>query len=508
MKKNVYTLLLLIAVLVGAGCRTTLFDDVVAEEREWQVPIGEARITMQKALKNFDERASLDVMTDGTLLMRYKGTYLSKSSSDVFAQFRNAAFPITSDSMGIPFTTQAGVRIESVDVKGGTLSWIARSPVSGFATVTFRIPHLKRNGVSFERVFDVSAFPTQGSLDMTGWRFERIANSDSMYFITSAYDFVNNRRVSMVNNMAITVQNYDFSLIKGILGRDTFDNPRDSIKIDFYEGWKRGTVRFENPSMTTTIENSAGTPVRAFAREMTVVTLDGRRLAAQSVLNAGVNLAYPSLNEIGQWKTTVIEMNKTNSNIADMINSQPVSVVYDIDGVSNPDTSVRAQNFLTDSSGIKMQVEMKIPVIGAAKDFEIRDTMNLDFSKVSDKVSWAEFKINADNGMPVDITLQGYFLNNNGVVLDSFFVKNATDSTSLRMILRGCPVDANGFPTARQKYTTKLMFDKARMPKVLTASKLAFKYGISTTNNGSQTVRLTNQQDVILQVGVRFGEIE
>ena len=100
--------------------------------------------------------------------------------------------------------------------------------------------------------------------------------------------------------------------------------------------------------------------------------------------------------------------------------------------------------------------------------------------------------------MPVDMALQGYFVNANGAVIDSFY-QNST------LVLRGAPVGADGIPTSIKSAESILKIDGDKLKKVMVATKLRTKLSVSTTNNGSIPVKLTSKQDVRVRIGVRFG---
>ena len=492
-KKSLYFLTVIILTLFG--CRVNPFNDLNTEgvHSDWAVPIIDSKKSFKDIISGFDKQAFLQIEPDGSLVLKYKGDYIARSSIDIFSSFQNAIFPITDTVMAVPLRLPKGVHVDFVDVKQGTMDWIMLAPNEPL-NVTLRIPQLTKNGVAFERNFPLTSFGYKGTLDMSGWHIE--SKNDSIYMYHDARK-ANGERVNLKGSGGLNIKDFQFKYVQGYLGVDTFDVPRDTINMDFFDNWKQGEVKFENPKLTVTLDNSFGLPVRAFSRVADVISVNGQRIALKSALNQGVDINYPKLNEVGQSKRTVVTFDKTNSNLAEIISQNPIAVDYDIDGVTNPDPLVQATGFLTDTSSFKLQVDMDLPIHGSAKNFVINDTFAIDLSNYTN-VTYGEFKIITDNGMPIDLALQGFFANANGTVIDSFY-------TTSSLVLRGAPVGANGLPTAVQTNENVIKIEAEKLKRILPAKKLIIRYAFSTTNNGAVPVKLTATQDVRVRIGVKFG---
>ena len=135
---------------------------------------------------------------------------------------------------------------------------------------------------------------------------------------------------------------------------------------------------------------------------------------------------------------------------------------------------------------------------GAARNFEVNDTFPINLASAQD-ITKAEFKILTDNGMPIDVSLQGYFAKANGQILDSLYAQKA-------QILKGAPVGSNGLPTGISSAANIISVDAVKLNKIReTAKKLIIRYSFSTTNAGSVPVKLAAKQGVRLRIGVKFG---
>ena len=500
MKRFAVKILPFLIVLTVFGCRIRPFDDISTDgiDAEWALPLVDTERSFGDIIKGFDPQAFVQIAADGSIVLHYKGNFIARNSLDIFANFNNTAFPLTDTVMAVPFTLPSGVHVDYVDVKRGILNWGILIPSSETSLkVNLMIPQLTKNGVAFQKQFFVyPGFPKLDTLDMSGYNLTPI--KDSIYIIHDARR-TDGTRVNLASRAIFQIQNFEFKFAKGYFGQDLFDVPRDTIPIDFFQQWKDGQVRFSDPKLTVSLDNSFGVPVRAVMSVGDIISVDGSRLPLRSPLTAGVNVNYPTIQQVGQTKRTVIVFDKTNSNIADIISSNPVAIDYKIDGLINPDSNRTIVGFMTDTSSFKLQVELEVPMSGAAKNFAVTDTFKIDLSGGGKELTKAEFKILTDNGMPIDVTLQGYFATANGIVLDSMFTPQKAT------ILRGAPVGNDGLPTGVSTAENYVTLDAAKLKKVRGAQKLIVRYAFSTTNGGSVPVKLKAAQSVRIRIGVKFG---
>jgi hypothetical protein len=486
-------ILIVFATLTTWSCSLNKFDEVqVGSSTEWALPLIDTKKSFGDLIKDFDKQSQVEIKSDGSIIMHYKGSYVARSSFDIFANFRNALFPILDTVMKVPLNTQAGVFVDYAEVKNGMLTWVFQ--LNEPLTITLKVPQLEQNGVPFLRKFSAGIGRYTDSVSLKGWRL--VTNNDLNIVITHDARRANNERVDLTKMGAISLQNFEFNFVKGFLGNNPFDAPADTIPIDFFKRWQGGEVTFVEPKMTVELFNSFGVPVRAISRVTEVVSINGKRITMESPLNQGIDIGYPTLSEVGQTKKTTIIFDKNNSNFAEIISSNPVRVEYDIDGVTNPDPNVKTIGFLTDSSRFNFQVYVDIPLSVKAKNFTFSDTVDVNL-KGYESVQEAELKILTDNKMPVDVNMQGYFVGDNYGVVDSFFSKN-------NLILRGAPVDVSGLPRGSQSAENFVTLDEAKFNKVRLAKKIIIKYSISTTNSGSDVVRLAATQDVQVRMGMKF----
>ncbi|MFN5364732.1 MAG: hypothetical protein ACK5CH_04890, partial [Bacteroidota bacterium] len=74
------------------------------------------------------------------------------------------------------------------------------------------------------------------------------------------------------------------------------------------------------------------------------------------------------------------DLDNTNSNIADIFNSQPTRLIYEVDGISNANSDPDVIGFLTDESAIRLQIRVELLLEGSVRNFGAEQTVPLDFS--------------------------------------------------------------------------------------------------------------------------------
>ncbi len=498
MKTRASFLVLFLFIAFVYSCRLPIEDVNTSVEPEFALPLLETKTTVKEMLEGIDSTVSLSFGTDGQITAQFSTTALSKSTLDPFDGIPSSFVPLMDTAFSIPFAPPGGLKILTVDFKKGMTQFLVSNNFNESLTVTFRIPQMTKNGAIFQKIINLpkGVLGQKDSLDLTGYSF--VNPNDAVKVQYDARKNSNNERV-VLTNAQIAFKGMQGKYIKGYFGINRFDIPKDSLNIAFIDKLTRGEVRFSEPKITLILENSYGIPVRARVNTAEVMTADKKRIALSgSFVSNGTDLNYPAINEVGQMKTTQITLDKSNSNLVDIASSRPMSFVFDIDGIINPDGNRNITGFMLDTSSFKMKMNIDVPLYGTVKGFEERDTLSFDMPS-TDNLKSAEFKIIADNGTGLNANLQAYFLDASNHIVDSLFT--VTNQT----ILKAAAVDANGKVTTPANLTTFVKVDEAKILRLKFAKKAIVKYTFSTVNNGSTPVRLLSNQEIKIRIGVVLG---
>lgn len=508
MRKLYGFLWLLLATLVSCNQFEELEDlDGVQYDAEYAVPLVDTRLTLEDLLEDFEEDATLVVNTDGSLSLIYRDDVVSQSSDDIFVQINQSLqqpIPILFPTMPLPLSLPSGLKINRLNFKAGTLNYTFENRNNQSVNVVVTFPQITKNGAPLRFQASLPAYSGSGAaptatsigmpIDLNGYDLQAVNN---LIFIQYVATTPGGTQVNL-SNFTIQLSNLAFSYAEGYFGNFLYEGTRDTLNIDFFDNWIRGDVYFENPRITLNVQNSFGIPTRARVNVLNVLTVKNQVLPLESpYVTNGIDFPYPSMSEIGQVKTGSFSFTKENSNIDIILGEGPVALDYDVDAVTNPDNNTGIIGFITDSSYYKVEMEVELPLYGRASGFAVRDTIDLDFDNYDD-VDEVEFKVVADNGIPLDVAIQGYFVDANNVVIDSLLPAQQT-------LVQAAPVNANGEVTGTQQKITFIPYDEVRFARLReNAVRLWLYAAFSTNNNGTTSVRVRNTQDVRIRIGAKL----
>lgn len=486
--------------------------DGVRYSASYAVPLVDSEVGLDDFLGDLEEDAALIVDSEGQLHLTYQGDVLSKTTAEVFEQLSEplallSLVPIPDGRQGLPFALPEGVELDRVDLKSGKLAYTIKNNAEVPVTARLSLPTVTRNGVPLVLEHELPAYSGTGPLpefsqvdplDLTGYR---IASENDSIFIEFAATGPDGTLYPPAIGSLISLTDIEFSYAEGFLGQQLYRGGRDTIEIDLLSNYTQGTIFFRDPTVTFNFINSFGVPTVAVVNLFNVITVDGDNLPLESAVvnNGGIEFPYPGLDEVGQFKTKSFVFDATNSNIDDILGAGPVAIDYDVDALTNPEDNSTVAGFLTDSSFYRVQVDVDLPLYGQAANFLARDTLDIDLSEY-EAVASAEFKLSADNGIPLGVSLQAYFMDENGVAIDSLFERDSE-------IVAPAPVSAqSGLPTANSELSVFSTFDTERFATIRRAKRVVLAASFSTTPGTD--VRLKNDQRLRLRLGAILNVIE
>lgn len=504
--QSLFFLVMMAAAIFSCKQSNEFLDaDIVSGDAEFAIPLLKARTSIQDLLENFDDSTYIEIDAEGVIHLRYEGDVLTQSAQeffDVVKTYLPALIPLDSTDMILDFNTSTDqLKVDFARYGGGNISVAVLSDYVGMVDLTVLIPQASKNGQVLQ-VRQQFMSPLTGSIptflpastQCIGYELQPDSGRVHIQYIavTDMGDTLPSLPLIVLANSNVT-----FSYIEGYLGNFTNRGKRDSVSIDFFKNWIQGDVFFDNPVITMQIENSFGMPTRSSIDTFDIITADNLRIPLESTFinDTGIDFVYPTIPEAGQSKSMTFTFNADNSNIEDVLGSRPIGLDYKVDAISNPDSLTNLRGFITDSSFYKIKIEVDLPLHGRASGFGVVDSFDLDFSSYDD-LKEVEFKMVADNQMPLAIDGQAFFIDENGLVLDSLY-------DSVTRLVEAAPVNSEGIaqsPATRINFST---FDAERFDKIRSAKKLALRAYFSTTNNGQQSVKAFADQNVEIRMGMK-----
>jgi hypothetical protein len=482
------------------------------------VPLIHSNLTLRNILNDYDTTHLFVEDGTGFLFLIYSSTVFSKRADQLISisdQNVNTSFNYsfgtiasndsasTTHSNSYSFTTSFSERYDSIRIKSGTFNFNISGNISHNSRIDISIPSAKKNGVAFNKSISLTSGPVSinQNFDLSGYTLKFSSGNliDINYKVTS---FGDGNPASFNLSMGESFQNIAYKVIFGYLGKRSFTINQDSVVMEIFKNNVYGSMHFENPKLHIYANNAYGMPIsltfntlEAYSQVNTpfVVPISGSGLTNPWLI------AAPTFAQLGQSIQTAMDLDKTNSNIDDAINISPKWVTYNIDALSNPSGDpVNDQNFVIDTSRFNVDVEVELPLHGSAWDFRLQDTLNFSFGDDIDKAEWIKFKINTDNGFPIDARVQIYFV-------DSLYNKIDSLLAPFEQIIFAAPI---GPPpdyrvtATNHKYVETTIY-KNRLTALKNTDKMLIYSKMATINNGTSIVKIYSNYSIDVKLGVQ-----
>ena len=508
--KYLFLLLPLSFLVLACGNINDLEEiDSIKYNASYAVPIINSDISIQDFLEDFEEVSELTIDPDGLLRFKYRGDVISATVEQMFESINDAippAIPVFFSGMALPLSSPDGIQIDYLELKKGTFIYAFQSDVQEPVEIKLNMPQITKEGETLSFTINLPAYSGEGDLPIGTNQFNPaslegytiLPLNDSLYIdytITTASGEQVDRNLP---NFFVQIQDLEFTYAEGFLGTLVYEGGRDTIEIDFFDSWVQGDVYFEEPEITFIIENSFGIPTKSKINVFEVFTVRKEKLPLESsFVTDGIDFPFPELNDVGAVKSRSFIFNKENSNIDQILGAGPIAVDYDVDAITNPDGNQGIRGFITDSSFYNVQVEVDLPLYGNITEYAAFDTLEIDLDDF-DEVKNAEFKMVTTNRIPLQVKMQGFFLDTEGQVIDSLF-------TEEQVVVGAAPVDGTGTPTSGTTAENFSLYDDARFESIKDSKKIVLRAIFSSTNDGGTPVRIFNTQGVDVKIGAVLG---
>jgi hypothetical protein len=288
-----------------------------------------------------------------------------------------------------------------------------------------------------------------------------------------------------------------YGTLYGYLGQLALSPNRDTVELSIFKNvLGTGVYTLVDPSVFVTISNSFGLPITASVTQLEGVNPPSTVYPITGSPNP-LPIFSPDFSQIGQTLAGSYTLSNTNSNIVSVVNNTPPKIVYQINSQSNP-AGPSHQNFITDSSRFKVDMQVNLPFWGTAKDFSLQDTIEFGMdSAFSESVEYIMFHIYNKNGFPIDVDIQAYVVDSNYVKLDSLISPN-------QLILKSAAINTTtGMVTVPTEKILDITVDSARLKKWKNASNMLIKTTASTTNQATTDIKMYSYYNIIAKMGLK-----
>ncbi len=401
----------------------------------------------------------------------------------------------------VPLTFPNGEQIDSMTVRRGNLRIGISNDIPHPGVLHISIPTAVSGGQTFSRDIPFSAgtnapFITQGISDMTGYSMT-MNSGGSPNQLGVQYTITFNNAGAMGNAMH---HNFDITFafdsitpatIFGYFGQREFLPQADTTELSLFNNFADGSMYFEAPKMTISLENSFGMPIDAHINSLKAILPDGSTMSLTGPFPSPL-IDYPVV--MGQTARNSFYFDKNNSNIQQVFNASPKKIIYDLDAGTN--TPLPTYNFMSDSSVFKADLQIEFPMKGYATGFTIQDTVDFGLGEM-DMINSAIFRLNVTNGFPVNANTQLYFADDNFNILDSMF------TVAQDKLIISANIDANGRATTPAIRTADENFDGLRLQHLFNAKKIIIRAIIDTKDAPNSMIAIYDDYKIGFKIGVR-----
>jgi hypothetical protein len=286
---------------------------------------------------------------------------------------------------------------------------------------------------------------------------------------TSAVFVASNTKV----NVQLTFKSMNFFYVKGFFGDQVAVLPPQTLDMSvFSSSLKQSSVSFVQAAVNLSFKNENGVPC-----EVTFTKLEAKKagstLPLQITPSSPLVIGNPSV--IGTTSTTSIIVN----NASEVVAFSPTQLFYSGSARVNKGLA-GGDNFLADTSKLKVILAAEIPMYGKASGISMIDTLKMDFGTLSESsVTQATLNIGATNELPLDAYVQLYLADKDYKIVDSVFNANQT------YVVKGGSVSNSGDLQSANSTNLKLDLSLDKISKLFSCKYLIIRSKMNTSKDSN-----------------------
>jgi hypothetical protein len=506
------------------------YDFTVRWEPGFEGPLVFGNLSIEDMLTKFDTSGYL--IEDSTNFLYfifdtsetvYADDYIDIPDQDFLQVFFQSEVDIPGSSLGnigdtitfikvknFEFERTGDERLDSVHIKGGEIVIFVTSTIKHTGTLTIYSDHIELDGERYEQTIEISDpsgnFSTTVRVPLAGASL-RLDNSNpdttflEMIFefdlINSGADILASEMVSITQSF----QNLDYQAVYGYAGvYDSLIIDKEVIEFSSMPEDFIGRIRLADPQIHLKVGNSFGVP---FGIEL--LDLEARFKDASMTpinLDPDVNpiiIDAPTINQAGQSILSYIVIDSNNSNINEIASTDLTGLQFSINALGNPTGFMN--NFILDTSHLDVNIEVVIPMHLRAEGLELADTFDFEIGGDEgfnrENIKSFMFQLETENGLPLEVSIQVYFMDNNDDYLDSLFNEQNWN------ILPSGVVDDDGKVIMTTYNKVEVPLTESQIDNVFITEKIMIKTLVETTDQGTRDIKFYSTNSLSFKLGAK-----
>lgn len=382
------------------------------------------------------------------------------------------------------YNLSGGAKLKFINVHSGKLQMTVHSAIKQLVHFNYGFPGATDQfGGSINLTSDLPPAPVGGlssltkEYDLAGYRLDLTGLNH-----TSFNSFVNHIAASIDSTGQVQTLSFadsiyiDYGLvdiipeyIEGFLGQQILTLGPEEVNFDLFKNIQSGSISLEDVNVGIDIENGVGVNARLNLYELTAVNSKKNQSVSltNSLINSPQNLAGATDPPLTPSLLSFL-LNTSNSNIKNLVEVLPDKMKYKIDLFINPNGNTSNYNdFAYYNSPLNVNLNINMPLSLQADGLVFQDTVAFDLSNASakglDAIKDGVFSVFADNGFPLQASLQLYLYDEWGGFLDSLIVAPHT--------ILAAPLNSNCKVSEIMRSTLQVLADANKMNKIRNAKK-------------------------------------
>jgi len=401
-------------------------------------------------------------------------------------------------------------RLDSVHMKGGEIVIFVTSTIKHMGTLTIYSDQIELNGSRYEHTIEISDpsgnFTTTVRVPLAGASLQLDnANPDTTFLgmvfelnlINSGADILASELVSITQSF----QSLDYQAVYGYVGvYDSLIIDKELIEFSSMPEDFIGRIQLADPQIHLKVGNSFGVP---FGIEL--LDLEARFKDASMTpinLDPDVNpviIDAPTIDQVGQSILSYTAIDSNNSNINEIASTDLTGLQFSINALGNPTGFMN--NFILDTSHLDVNVEVVIPMHLRAEGLEMGETFDFEiggdegFSR--ENIKSFMFQLETENGLPLEVSTQVYFMDSDENYLDSLFNEQNWN------ILPSGVIDDDGKVIFTTYNKVEVPLTETQIDNVFIAEKIMITILVETSEQGTRDIKFYSTNSLGFKLGAR-----
>lgn len=522
-------------IILTSSCLKESIDDIskisgVTASPTWAVPIVVAEAGLKDFVGAIDNTVELGVTPDKVLLLTFK-------SSDSLEQSDLFTLPPATDQVSFNMTPQAitlfeilgsfeqevtkdqgvvipgSAYIERMLVKSGTITANIQSTFKHNSKIYVTYPGITKNNIplidSFIFTYNGSNQSINRVIDLAGYEVDFTKNgatNNTLEYTVKASITRNPANTTSTTDAIIaseTIKLDSYKRVEGYFGELDLLTLDEVNVLSLFDKNIDGNIFINDPRLIIRVKNSVGAPITGKVNEMFVIS--GKGLKIPVILDDFAdtfNVNYTTV--IGQAASTEYIIDKTNSNLDEILSAAPQSLKYIVNFTANRG-NIPTPNIIYDDSKINTEAFFEIPFDAKILSYSIESFapfnlsgIDADLDSASFRLEYAEIFNNIKTTIPLNAFVQMYFEDSlTGVIYDSLY------NTPFR--IPAASVDSDGEVIATSESLSNSYLDADKFYRIKKGNRYRLRVVLRTAeNNGNLPfVRFYENQKIQVKLGLK-----